>query len=105
MWYMLVYTHLYKGGKYSMHFSYPDFFCVSTIYPSVGIVAKGLWILLILRSHCTMSVHLTHEVKYMKVQIGLTSKANPNLGEAILVPSQEHLHVCICNTRQSHLGA
>ena len=31
---------------------------------------------------------------YMKVQIGLTSKTDPNLGEAILVPSQAHL----CNT-------
>ena len=27
----------------------------------------------------------------MKVHIGLTSKTNPNLGEAILVPSQAHL--------------
>ena len=41
-------------------------------------------------SKCAMS----NGTKCMKVQIGLTAKTNPNLGEAILVPSQAHL----CNT-------
>ena len=34
---------------------------------------------------------LKYTYMYMKVQIGLSSKT---LGEAILVPSQAHLHVC-----------
>ena len=30
--------------------------------------------------------------EYMKIQKGLSSKTNPNLGEAIPVPSQAHLY-------------
>ena len=40
----------------------------------------------------------------MKVQIGLTSKTNPNLGEAILVSSQAYLYNTSAKDRATYIG-
>ena len=46
-------------------------------------------------NHTTLLLH-------MKIQKGLSSKSNPNLGEAIPMPSQAHLHNIYQCKRQSH---